>query len=71
MVVSAPAALRFRQDVKRDADGLGPGQNLVMVFMEPIDLYPPLTLVSSDIHLEMEGYPAEQGGFRDPAAAAR
>ena len=54
-------ALRFRQDVKRHADGLGPGQDLVMVFMEAIDLDPPLTLVSSDMHLELEGYPVEQG----------
>jgi len=54
-------ALRFRQDVKRHADVLGPGQDLVMVFMEALDLDPPLTLVSSDIHLEMEGYPVEQG----------
>jgi hypothetical protein len=53
-------ALRFRQDVKRHADALGPGQDLVMVFMEAMDLEPPLTLVSSDIHLEMEGYPVEQ-----------
>jgi hypothetical protein len=54
-------ALRFRQDVKRHADVLGPGQDLVMVFMEAIDLDPPLTLVSSDMHLELEGYPVEQG----------
>ena len=54
-------ALRFRQDVKRHADGLGPGQDLVMVFMEALDLDPPLTLVSSDMHLELEGYPVEQG----------
>ena len=70
-------SLRFRQDVKRHADGLGPGQDLVMVFMEAIDLDPPLTLVSSDMHLELEGYPVEQGaeidipllppGFRGPA----
>ena len=70
-------SLRFRQVVKRHADGLGPGQDLVMVFMEAIDLDPPLTLVSSDMHLELEGYPVEQGaeidipllppGFRGPA----
>jgi len=54
-------ALRFRQDVKRHADVLGLGQDLVMVFMEALDLDPPLTLVSSDIHLQMEGYPVEQG----------
>jgi hypothetical protein len=70
-------ALRFRQDVKRHADAMGPGKDLVMVFMEAIDLDPPLTLVSSDMHLELEGYPVEQGaeieipllppGFRGPA----
>jgi hypothetical protein len=70
-------SLRFRQDVKRHADAIGPGKDLVMVFMEAIDLDPPLTLVSSDMHLELEGYPVEQGaeieipllppGFRGPA----
>jgi hypothetical protein len=70
-------ALRFRQDVKRHADAIGPGKDLVMVFMEAIDLDPPLTLVSSDMHLDLDGYPAEQGaeieipllppGFREPA----
>lgn len=70
-------SLRFRQDVKRHADAIGPGKDLVMVFMEAIDLNPPLTLVSSDMHLELEGYPVEQGaeieipllppGFRGPA----
>ncbi|MFM9101333.1 MAG: hypothetical protein ACKOPS_08355 [Cyanobium sp.] len=54
-------SLRFQQDVKRHPDAAGPGQDLVMVFMEAIDLAPPLTLVSSDLHLELEGYPVEQG----------
>ena len=54
-------ALRFRQDVKRHADAIGPGKDLVLVFMEAVDLDPPLTLVSSDMHLELEGYPVEQG----------
>ena len=40
-------ALRFRQEVKRHADAAGPGPGLVMVFMEAMDLNPPLTLVSS------------------------
>ncbi len=40
-------SLRFRQDV-------------VLVFMEAQDLESPLTLVSSDLHLELEGYPVEQ-----------
>jgi hypothetical protein len=34
--------LRFRQEVQRHADGLGPGQDLVMVLIEAIDLDPPL-----------------------------
>jgi hypothetical protein len=46
--------------VKRLADALGPGQDLVLVFMEAMDRDPPLTLVSSDMHLELEGYPVEQ-----------
>jgi hypothetical protein len=54
-------ALRFRQDVKRHADAIGPGKDLVMVFMEAMDLDPPLTLVSSHMHLALEGYPVEQG----------
>ena len=54
-------SLRFRQDVKRHADAAGPGQDVVLVFMESMDLDPPLTLVSSDMHLELEGYPVEQG----------
>jgi uncharacterized protein (DUF2252 family) len=40
-------ALRFRQEVKHHPE---PGED-----------EPPLTLVCSDIHLEMEGYPVEQG----------
>jgi len=33
----------------------------VLVFMEALELEPPLTLVCSDLHLQMEGYPVEQG----------
>ena len=54
-------ALRFRQEVKRHADGIAPGEDVVLVFMEAQGLEPPLTLVCSDLHLEMEGYPVEQG----------
>ncbi|MFM7547278.1 MAG: hypothetical protein ACKO8I_00035 [Cyanobacteriota bacterium] len=54
-------ALRFQQDVKRHPDAAGPGQDVVLVFMEALDLNPPLTLVSSDLQLELEGYPVEQG----------
>jgi hypothetical protein len=54
-------ALRFRQEVKRHADAIAPGEDVVLVFMEAQGLEPPLTLVCSDLHLEMEGYPVEQG----------
>ena len=54
-------ALRFRQDVKRHADAIAPGEDVVLVFMEAQGLEPPLTLVCSDLHLQMEGYPVEQG----------
>jgi hypothetical protein len=54
-------ALRFQQDVKRHLDAAGPGEDVVLVFMEALELEPPLTLVCSDIHLQMEGYPVEQG----------
>ena len=53
--------LRFRQEVKRHADAIAPGEDVVVVFMEAQGLEPPLTLVCSDLHLEMEGYPVEQG----------
>ena len=55
------AALHFRQEVKRHPNGIGPGKDLVIVFLEALDLEPPLTLVSSDLHLEAEGLPVEQG----------
>ncbi|MEB3301913.1 MAG: hypothetical protein VKN56_08080 [Cyanobacteriota bacterium] len=54
-------SLRFRQDLKRHPDALGPGQELVMVFLEALDLEPPLTLLSSDQHLLVDGFPVEQG----------
>ncbi len=31
------------------------------MFLEALDLDPPLTLVSSDLHLQLESYPVEQG----------
>ena len=34
---------------------------LVVVFLEAQGLEPPLTIMCCDIHLEMEGYPVEQG----------
>jgi hypothetical protein len=54
--------LRFRQEVKRHADAAGPGEDVVLVFMEALKLEPPLTLLCSDLHLQMEGYPIEQAG---------
>ncbi len=54
-------ALRFQQDVKRHPDAAGPGHDVVLVAMEAQDLEPPLTLMCSDIHLQMDGYPVEQG----------
>ena len=54
-------ALRFRQDVKRNADTNGSGEDVVLVFMEALELDPQLTLVCSDLHLQLEGYPIEQG----------
>jgi hypothetical protein len=55
------AALRFRQEVKCHPEPGEDGPELVLVFLEAHDIEPPLTLVCSDIHLEMEGYPVEQG----------
>jgi hypothetical protein len=54
-------ALRFRQEVKRHPEPGEDGPELVLVFLEALDLDPPLTLVSSDLHLQLEGYPVEQG----------
>jgi hypothetical protein len=34
---------------------------VVLVFMEALELEPPLTLVCSDLHLQLEGYPVKQG----------
>ena len=47
--------------MKRHGDAIGPGENVVLVFMEALELDPPLTVVCSDIHLQMEGYLIEQG----------
>jgi len=54
-------ALRFRQEVKRHPEPGEDGPELVLVFLEAQGLEPPLTLMCSDIHLRMEGYPVEQG----------
>jgi hypothetical protein len=55
------SALRFRQEVKRHPEPGEDGPELVLVFLEAQGLEPPLTLMCSDIHLQMEGYPVEQG----------
>ncbi len=55
------SSLRFRQEVKRHQEPGEDGPELVVVFLEAQGLEPPLTLMCSDIHLQMEGYPVEQG----------
>lgn len=55
------SALRFRQELKRHPEPGEEGPELVLVFLEALDLDPPLTLVSSDLHLQLEGFPVEQG----------
>ena len=35
-------ALRFRQEVMRHADAIAPGEDVVVVFMEALELEPPL-----------------------------
>jgi hypothetical protein len=55
------SALRFRQELKRHPEPGEEGPEPVLVFLEALDLDPPLTLVSSDLHLQLEGYPVEQG----------
>jgi hypothetical protein len=59
------SALRFRQEVKRHPEPGEDGPELVLVFLEAQGLEPPLTLMCSDIHLQMEGYPVEQGAEID------
>ena len=54
-------SLRFRQELKRHPEPGEEGPELVLVFLEALDLDPPLTLVSSDLHLQLESYPVEQG----------
>ena len=57
------------QDDRPGADGDQPytlfvnqtEYGVVLVFMEALELEPPLTLVCSDLHLQLEGYPIEQG----------
>jgi hypothetical protein len=55
------SALRFRQELRRHPEPGEEGPELVLVFLEALDLDPPLTLVSSDLHLQLEGYPVEHG----------
>jgi hypothetical protein len=55
------SSLRFRQEVKRHPEPGEDGPELVVVFLEAQGLEPPLTIMCCDIHLQMEGYPVEQG----------
>jgi hypothetical protein len=55
------SSIRFQQDLKHHPDALGPGQDLVLVFMEALCLEPPLTIACSDHHLLAEGFPVQQG----------
>lgn len=57
------SSIRFQQDLKRHPDALGPGQDLVLVFMEALDMEPPLTIACSDHHLLAEGFPVQQGAL--------
>jgi hypothetical protein len=54
-------SIRFQQDLKCHPDALGPGQDLVPVFMEALEMEPPLTIACSDQHLLADGLPVEQG----------
>ncbi len=54
-------SIRFQQDLRHHADSLEPGEDLVLVFMEALDLEPPLTIACSDHHLLAEGFPVQQG----------
>jgi hypothetical protein len=52
-------SIRFRMTLKRhQSDSAG---EIVLALLEAIDLDPPLSVFCSDFHLEMEGYPVEQG----------
>ena len=52
-------SIRFRMALKRHpSDSAG---EIVLALLEAIDLDPPLSVFCSYIHLEMEGYPMEQG----------
>ncbi len=52
-------SIRFRMTMKRHpSDSAG---EVVLALLEAIDLDPPLSVFCSDVHLEMEGYPMEEG----------
>ena len=63
-------SIRFRQDLKHHPDVMGPRHDLMMVFLEALDLDPPLTLLSDARHLPGEGFPVVQGVRRAAVAAA-
>jgi|688.fasta_scaffold1313062_2 hypothetical protein len=52
-------SIRFHMTLKRHpSDSAG---EIVLALLEAIHLDPPLTVFCSDFHLEMEGYPMEEG----------
>ena len=56
-------SIRFRLNVQRHpSDSAG---EIVLALLEAIDLDPPLSVFCSDVHLEMEGYPVEEGSTID------
>ncbi len=58
--------IRFRQDLKHHTVVMRPGQDLVMVFLEGIDLDLPLALPSDARHLLAEGFHVEQVVIESP-----
>jgi hypothetical protein len=56
-------SIRFLMTLKRQpSDSAG---EIVLALLEAIDLEPPLSVFCSDLHLEMEGYPLEEGSTID------
>jgi hypothetical protein len=52
-------SIRFRMTLKRHpSDSAG---EIVLALLEAIDLDPPLSVFCSGVHLELEGYPMEDG----------
>ena len=52
-------SIHFQMTLKRHpSDSAG---EIVLALLEAIDLGPPLSVFCSDLHLEMESYPVEEG----------